>query len=208
MFSEFFNNLYAKLDKLPFDTLIYIIWGSYIVLFLAVLISAACSEKIKSASKKPFLYLTNVYAAVTFAAFALKCEIAPSLTAAVIFWIIGYLLYGAMYGLTKRHLNKKERVEQTACSPAFTPPPKPIRTETQVQAQAPAARNSVRLDHAITVTDKLLTKNLAKGDRQELEKLKNTLAVLKIKGTLTPAEADILNENFNALLKLMAKYNV
>ena len=58
------------------------------------------------------------------------------------------------------------------------------------------------------VTDKLLSKNLSKSDRQELEKLKNTLAVLQIKGTLTPTEAEILNDNFNALLKLMAKYNV
>ena len=76
------------------------------------------------------------------------------------------------------------------------------------QAQVPAAKNGVRLEHAVAVTDKLLTKNLAKTDRQELEKLKNTLAVLKIKGSLNPVEADILNDNFNALLKLMAKYNV
>ena len=66
----------------------------------------------------------------------------------------------------------------------------------------------MRLEHAVTVTDKLLAKNLGKGDRQELEKLKNTLAVLRVKGTLTPSEAEILNENFNTLLKLMAKYDV
>ena len=83
-----------------------------------------------------------------------------------------------------------------------------MRTEPQPQPQIPAAKNGVRLEHAVAVTDKLLTKNLAKADRLELEKLKNTLAVLKIKGTLNPTEADILNENFNALLKLMAKYNV
>ncbi len=70
------------------------------------------------------------------------------------------------------------------------------------------AKNSVRLEHAISVTDKLLCKNLGKSDRQELEKLKNTLAVLQMKGTLSPTESDILNDNFNALLKLMAKYNV
>ena len=71
----------------------------------------------------------------------------------------------------------------------------------------PAAQNNIKLDHAVTVTENLLTKNLSKSDRQELEKLKNILAVLQIKGTLTTAESDILNENFNALLKLMAKYN-
>ncbi|MDE7364306.1 MAG: HD domain-containing protein [Ruminococcus sp.] len=41
------------------------------------------------------------------------------------------------------------------------------------QAQVPAAKNGVRLEHAVAVTDKLLTKNLAKSDRLELEKLKN-----------------------------------
>ena len=72
----------------------------------------------------------------------------------------------------------------------------------------PVAKNNVRLEHAISVTDRLLQKNLGKGDRQELEKLKNTLAVLQMKGALSPAESEILNENFNALLKLMAKYDV
>ena len=60
----------------------------------------------------------------------------------------------------------------------------------------------------MSVIDKLLLKNIGKGDRQELEKLKNTLTVLQMKGTLSPTESDILNDNFNALLKLMAKYNV
>ena len=71
-----------------------------------------------------------------------------------------------------------------------------------------SAKASVRLDHAMTVTDKLLAKSLGKSDRQELEKLKNTLVVLQMKGNLSTAETDILNDNFNALLKLMAKYNV
>ena len=77
-----------------------------------------------------------------------------------------------------------------------------------VKQEIPAAKNNVRLEHAASVTEKLLSKNLGKSDRQELEKLKNTLAVLRIKGTLSPAESEILNENFNTLLKLMAKYNV
>ena len=78
----------------------------------------------------------------------------------------------------------------------------------KARVDVPAAKSTVRLDHAVTVTDNLLRKNLGKGDRQELEKLKNTLVVLQMKGTLTPAESDILNDNFNALLKLMAKYNI
>jgi len=86
-------------------------------------------------------------------------------------------------------------------SPAM--PSKPERPETTV-----SAKTNVRLEHAVSVTEKLLGKNLGKTDRMELEKLKNTLSVLQLKGTLTPAESDMLNENFNMLLKLMAKYNV
>ena len=85
-------------------------------------------------------------------------------------------------------------------------PPRP--QPNNVRQEIPAAKSTVRLEHAISVTDRLLQKNLGKGDRQELEKLKNTLAVLQMKGTLTPSDSDILNDNFNALLKLMAKYNV
>ncbi|MDE5666918.1 MAG: hypothetical protein K2I29_01615 [Clostridia bacterium] len=206
MFSDFINGLYGFFETLSFDVLIYFVWGSYLAIFLIALISAVCSKKIRAASKKPFLCLTNAYAAVTLAAFMLKCELGQSVTAAVMFWAAGYLLYGALCAFNK-NAKKKVIAEQFA-----TPiPPQPIRamrTEPQPQPQIPAAKNGVRLEHAVAVTDKLLTKNLAKTDRLELEKLKNTLAVLKIKGTLNPTEADILNENFNALLKLMAKYNV
>ncbi len=69
-------------------------------------------------------------------------------------------------------------------------------------------KSGVRLEHAIKVTEKLLGMDLGNSDRQELEKLKNTLEVLRIKGVLTPAESEILNESFNMLLKLMAKYEV
>ncbi len=207
MFSDFFNKVYGFFDSLPFDTLIYFVWGSYLAVFLITLIATICSAKFKAASKKPFLCLTNAYAAVTLAAFLLKCNFGQSLTATIVFWVVGYILYGSLCAFTRKYISRKERVVQAA---AATPiPVQPVRAmRTEAHAQGPAAKNGVRLEHAVAVTDKLLTKNLAKSDRQELEKLKNTLAVLKIKGTLNPTEADILNENFNTLLKLMAKYNV
>ena len=206
MFSDFFDKVYNYLGNIPFDTLIALIWGSYLAIFVAAFIANMCSGKIKAAAKRPFLWLTNAYTAVTLAAFLLKCELASSLTASLIFWVIGYILYGALcaFGAGPQ---KKYAVAQAAAANSI--PLQPIKAaQREPQAQIPAAKSSVRLEHAIAVTDKLLTKNLAKSDRQELEKLKNTLAVLKIKGTLNPTEADILNENFNALLKLMAKYNV
>lgn len=206
MFSDFFNSLYGWFAGLPFDALIYFVWGSYLAVFLASLIASICSKKVKAASKKPFLCLTNAYAAVTLAAFLLTCGLGQAVCAAVIFWVVGYILYGLLCAFNRQ--TKKIAPQKLAETPIPSQPIRAMRAEPQPQAQIPAAKNGVRLEHAVAVTDKLLTKNLAKSDRLELEKLKNTLAVLKIKGTLNPVEADILNDNFNALLKLMAKYNV
>ena len=208
--ANLFKDFYGWFDSLPFDTLIYFVWGSYLAIFLVAFVATLASKKFKAASKKPFLSLTNAYAAVTLASFMLQCGFAQSVTATVIFWVVGYILYGALCALTKSYANRKAKVAQVAASETPIPaqPMRAMRTDMQAQAQIPAAKNGVRLEHAVAVTDKLLTKNLAKTDRQELEKLKNTLAVLKIKGSLNPTEADILNDNFNALLKLMAKYNV
>jgi hypothetical protein len=72
----------------------------------------------------------------------------------------------------------------------------------------PAATADVRLDHALSITDRLLAKTLTKGDRGEVEKIRSYLSVLSIKGTLSPEEGEALNESFNTLLKLMAKYNL
>ena len=156
----------------------------------------------KGCAEKPFLALTNAYSGVNLAVFLLKCTLSEAIIVTAIFWVVGYIFYGILCFFPVK--KKKKGVEvQTALpvQPVYTQPARPVNQQT------PAAKSNIKLDHAVTVTDNLLTKNLSKSDRQELEKLKNTLAVLQIKGTLTPAESDILNENFNALLKLMAKYN-
>lgn len=140
------------------------------------------------------------------------CGVSFKMRACFLAYRFPYFLGNRLYTLRRvkrirRRTAKKYAAAQAAAANSI--PLQPIKAaQREPQAQIPAAKSSVRLEHAIAVTDKLLTKNLAKSDRQELEKLKNTLAVLKIKGTLNPTEADILNENFNALLKLMAKYNV
>ena len=210
MMIDLFKSFYGWFDSLPFDTLIYFIWGSYLAIFLVAFVATLTSKKFKAATKRPFLCLTNAYAAISLAAFMLKCSFAQSITATVTFWVVGYILYGALCAFTKQYAYRKAKVAQAATvdTPIPVQPMRAMRNDMPAQAQIPAAKNGVRLEHAVAVTDQLLTKNLAKTDRQELEKLKNTLAVLKIKGSLNPTEADILNDNFNALLKLMAKYNV
>ena len=200
MFSQYLDKLYSSVSSVPFDTLMYIIWGSFAGIFVLTVLACIIKPAVRTASKRPFLCLVNAYTAVTLAAFLLNNALSQSLIAAALFWCAGYLLYGVLCAFTKPATEKPSA--QIAVSSLPVQPPKTVR------ADVAPAKSSVRLEHAISVTDKLLCKNLGKSDRQELEKLKNTLAVLQMKGTLSPTESDILNDNFNALLKLMAKYNV
>ena len=203
MFSKYINKIYSSLSSIAFDTLMWIVWGSFVAIFVAVVAACFLSPKIKAMSKRPYLCLVNAYAAVTLSAFLTANALPQSILAAALFWCAGYLTYGALCMIAPKRKEEKP-VAQLALSSIPVQPQKvtPARTE------ASPAKSSVRLEHAISVTDKLLQKNLGKGDRQELEKLKNTLAVLQMRGTLSPTESDILNDNFNALLKLMAKYNM
>ena len=159
--------------------------------------------KMRSASKRPFLCLVNAYSAVTLAAFLTDNGLPEAVLATALFWCAGYVLYGLLCAVTRPVIVRQSTVSQVA----LTALPVQVPRKT-ANAPVPAVKNSVRLEHAMSVIDKLLLKNIGKGDRQELEKLKNTLTVLQMKGTLSPTESDILNDNFNALLKLMAKYNV
>lgn len=202
MLAVFSDKFTAWVSQIPFDFFVWFTWGSYLAIFLTALGLTLFSRKIKSASKRPFLSLTNAYTGVNLAMFLFKCELNQSIIVAVLFWVAGYIMYGALCLASKN----TKKIPSAVHAPALTS--LPVVQPKAVRADVPAAKNNVRLEHAVSVTDKLLSKNLGKGDRQELEKLKNTLAVLQIKGTLSPAETDILNENFNALLKMMAKYNV
>ena len=178
--------------------------GSYLAVFFATLILSFTSKKVKRADKKPFLCLTNAYTGVSLAALLLFAEFANAVMFAALFWVAGYLLYGLLIVVSlRRNGESAARGDKLASlMPIASPSPRPTHND------VPAAKTAVRLEHAATVTDKLLEKNLAKSDRQDVERMRNNIGVMQIKGALSPAEADILNDNFNALLKLMAKYNV
>lgn len=201
MFSKFINSFYSSISSVPFDTLVWIILGSFAAITALTAIMCFALPKVRAADKRPYLCLVNAYTAVVLAAFLTKEPFEKSALAAVLFWCFGYFLYGALCFVTKP---SKER--NTTPSTVTMLPVRPVSAPPR--PDVPAAKSSVRLEHAISVTDRLLQKNLGKSDRQELEKLKSTLGVLQMKGELSPAESDILNDNFNALLKLMAKYNI
>lgn len=207
MFSNLINGLYKSFENLPFDTLVYIVILSYAAIFVIAFLLCLFSKKFKRTSKSPFLCFTNAYAVLVAAVFLLQCELGQSLVAGALFWLAGYILYGLLCLVSVKKGEERKELSMPAAVVSRQSVTAP-RSETLPNSAPSAPKNSVRLEHAAAVTDKLLTKNLSKMDRVELEKLKNTLAVLQIKGNLTPGEAEILNDNFNALLKLMAKYNV
>lgn len=213
MFESLAQNTADAAEKIPFSALVWLTWGSFAAIFILSLTLCLCLPSVRASSKRPYLCLIYAYTAVTFALFLTVNSIEEAAFIACIFWIDGYITYGALC-LASRSKNKAQNLpaQVAACAvPAL--PAQTVQTAPATKAPHPApgtatARNNVRLDHALAVTNRLLEKNLGKTDRQELEKLKYTLEVLKAKGSLTPAEGEILNENFNTLLKLMAKYNV
>ena len=201
MFNKMIDGIYSSLSSIHFDTLIWIILGTFAGITLLVVISCLAVPKLRGVGKRPYLCLVNAYTAVVLAAFLTEQSLGECVLAAALFWCMGYILYGIICFISKPAKVKESKPSVVSLMPTHTvtPPPRP---------EVPAAKSSVRLEHAISVTERLLEKNLGKSDRQELEKLKNTLSVLQIKGELSPAESEILNDNFNALLKLMAKYNI
>lgn len=201
MFAKMIDSVYSAISSVPFDTLIWIILGTFSGITVLSFVLCFAIPKIREASKRPYLCLVNAYTALVLASFLTGEGLAQSVLASALFWCVGYLLYG-MFCFISKPARKEER------SPSVVTFMQPDTAPLTARPSSPVAKSSVRLEHAIAVTERLLQKNLSKSDRQELEKLKSTLSVLQLKGELSPAESDILNDNFNALLKLMAKYNI
>ena len=203
MFSDLVNRLFGMLSEISVDTLLYIAWGGYLGVFLIALILTVTVKRVRRAMKGVFLSFTNIFTAVTLCAYLTANEFAQSVLGAALFWCVGYLLYGILCFCSFESAKKKEEhfASESVTIQSFAPP-KPVRNG------LPPMESNVKPEYALAVCDKLLSKNLGKSDRQEIEKMQFTLEMLGKKGTLTPDESEILNDNFNALLKLMAKYDV
>lgn len=198
-----FSRAYSFLASVSYDLLLALPIAALAA--VAVLSTLAClvSPAVRAADKRPFFHLLNAFTAVESAVLLMKFGLSQSALFAAMFWLAGYLLYGLLCALTKPQKPPVRAVANVVSAlPAASAQIGPAYPD------VPAAKSSVRLEHALSIADKLLLKNLGRGDRQELEKMKTTLTVMQIKGSLSPQEGEILNENFNALLKLMAKYNV
>ena len=172
MFSKIIDSIYSSVSSVPFDTLVWIIIGSFAAITVLTLIMCFALPKIRAAEKRPYLCLVNAYTAVVFAAFLIKEPLAQSALASAIFWCFGYLFYGLLCFVSKPAVKQEASPSPITLLPTRSPAIAP-------RADVPAAKSSVRLEHAMSVTDRLLQKNLGKSDRQELEKLKSTLSVLQ-----------------------------
>ena len=207
--TNFFNNVLAQLANADFGLLIIIDLVAFGVTVAAALVACLISRKVRAHDKRSFIYAVNAFTALTRAIVLTEFSLGQSVAASAVFWCAGYLIYGALHLFKVR--KKRVVAPQGNPVPAVTVNA-PVRTERPRQAAPanvePASPSGVRLEHALSIADKLLMKNLGRGDRQELEKMKTALTVLKVKGVLSPQEGESLNEMFNALLKLMAIYDL
>ena len=198
MMSEFFKNVYNLIASFTLETSLYVCWGAFAFVFVLSLVLTLANVGVRRADKRPYLSLVNAFTAVTFALALTKEELSFSVLLSAVFWCFGYLSYGAVCLAAKRKTPRAEK---------FSVPDLPPPLEGLKSAATPAKTN-VRTEHALSVTEKLLEKDLGRGDRQETERIKSALDFMKMKGDLTPADNERLNDNFNALLKLMAKYGL
>lgn len=201
--SLFFDMVFEEFARADFALLFLIDICAFVFIFIVALFTCAFSVKARRLKKRPFLYLVDLFTAITLTVFLSKYNLAQAVAAAAIFRCIGIICYGVL-----RLFKPKEEFTSEAEGVGLqsTSVRSPIPEPTPVAV--PAVQSGVRLDHALSIADKLLVKNLGRGDRQELEKIKTALTVLKVKGTLSAQEGENLNETFNTLLKLMAKYDL
>ena len=200
--TKFFEAMLSLFKSTNSALLIVVTLSAFVLIFISCLLACAISQSARALKKKPFIWVVNLFTAIILAVFLCKFEVGESVAVASLFWCIGALCYGALclFKEKKKQAKREEYVNET--------PTEVRRAPVAEERTLPSVPSGVRLDHASSIADKLLLKNLGRGDRQECEKIKTTLNVLKVKGTLTPQEGDNLNEMFNSLLKLMAKYDI
>lgn len=200
--SLFFNRIFEEFARADFALLFLIDMGAFLFISVVAVIACAFSQRVREVNKRPYLYLVDLFTAITLTVFLCKYTLVQSVAAAAIFRCIGVIIYGIL------HLFKHKEVFTPEANGVYVQSTARSAVPEQPPLNLPAVRSSVRLDHALSITDKLLLKNLGRGDRQELEKIKTALTVLKVKGSITAQEGENLNETFNTLLKLMAKYDL
>ena len=194
---DFIERALRAISELSFAGLVAAALGAFggcMALFAAL---CARSRRVRAMDKRPLMHFVNAFTALFLAVMLTGADTAQALFWTAVFWLAGYLMYGALCALTR----PRPAVIPWQAKPSYAPP-RPAKRA----ADLPAAESGVKLEHALSISDKLLLKELSRADREELERIKRALASLQAGGAMSPAEGEAVNADFASLIKLMARY--
>lgn len=190
---------------------------------LAAFVVFALLCRFRTAPRGAYLALSSACAALFAALFPAAGEPAePALCVALAAWAVYALLFCVLLFIRRRKRRPERRkgpsrageeeeevrTEGQEGTPRLSAPvPEPPR---KVRCFAQGGRvvvgEDVRLGHAFSVLERLLSLPLGAGDRLEAQKAEDLLSVYRGKGELSAEEARALNDVLASLLKMLAKY--
>lgn len=193
---NFFGSIYSSLASVQFGRLVVISLCAYGGCMLVFAVICALQPRLRASDKRPVFCFVNAFSALFFALLLIELTVAHALFYAVLFWLAGYLYYGALCAFTRPVPPRRQAARSL---------PQTVRRRAAARS-LPAANAPARLEHALAITDKLLAGQLSRADRQELERIKTSLTVLEVKGEHSHQESEVINSQFASLIKLMSKY--
>ena len=157
---------------------------------LAAFVVFALLCRFRTAPRGAYLALSSACAALFAALFPAAGEPAvPALCVALAAWAVYALLFCVLLFIRRRPV-----------------PELPRKVRCFAQGGRVVVGEDVRLGHAFSVLERLLSLPLGAGDRLEAQKAEDLLSVYRGKGELSAEEARALNDVLASLLKMLAKY--
>lgn len=190
---------------------------------LAAFVVFALLCRFRTAPRGAYLALSSACAALFAALFPAAGEPAvPALCVALAAWAVYALLFCVLLFIRRRKRRPERRKgpsrageeeeevrtegqEGTPCLSAPVPE-LPRKVRCFAQGGRVVVGEDVRLGHAFSVLERLLSLPLGAGDRLEAQKAEDLLSVYRGKGELSAEEARALNDVLASLLKMLAKY--
>lgn len=190
---------------------------------LAAFVVFALLCRFRTAPRGAYLALSSACAALFAALFPAAGEPAePALCVALAAWAVYALLFCVLLFIRRRKRRperrkgpsrageeeEEERTEGQEGTPRLSAPVPGLPRKVRCFAQGGrvVVGEDVRLGHAFSVLERLLSLPLGAGDRLEAQKAEDLLSVYRGKGELSAEEARALNDVLASLLKMLAKY--
>lgn len=190
---------------------------------LAAFVVFALLCRFRTAPRGAYLALSSACAALFAALFPAAGEPAvPALCVALAAWAVYALLFCVLLFIRRRKRRperrkgpsrageeeEEERTEGQEGTPRLSAPVPELPRKVRCFAQGGrvVVGEDVRLGHAFSVLERLLSLPLGAGDRLEAQKAEDLLSVYRGKGELSAEEARALNDVLASLLKMLAKY--